>query len=314
MKVTTVTSVANKEEFLPSWNEGLAKEKIVKFVQTLTDRDSSFFVPERERIATFDLNGTLWIEKPNYIQMEFELQSIYKKALKNPKLQNIQPYKAVFENDKDYLYSMGSKDMMRALFNTHEGENESDYINEIRNYLKSTNHPKFEKPLIELVYLPMIELIEYLRTNAFKVYIVTGGDLGFTRAISEESFKIPPENVIGSFVKYNLTSKNGEARVIRGKILSLNGNEDKPGNIQLFIGRKPILSVGNSDSDIQMFNYTKSNKSKSLCLLLKHDDEKGEYSYNKRAKNVLNLVKKNKWTIISMKRDFKRIFAFEKSE
>ena len=295
-------TIFNSKTPLPSWSEGKSKEIIIQYINKISAPESASYVSPENRIATFDCDGTLWVEKPEHVEIGYEFKSIYEKAKRNPLLRSVQPYKSVYENDLDYLYGLGQENMARLLFNTHEGMRDTDYINEVKDYLSKTLHPRLKMPLKDLAYLPMVELIKYLQKNIFKVYVVSGSEISFIRAISQETFNIQTENVIGSFPQFNYESVGGKKKIVRGETDNINFGSRKPANIYLFIGKKPIFAFGNSDGDIDMLNYANSNKKASLCLLLKHDDSKREYAYDKSSKKALGIAMKEGWTTTQLER------------
>jgi len=299
------------QELLPSWNDGAVKKSIIQFVERVTDKNSSDYVPPEDRIATFDNDGTLWVEKPLYIQFEYEFARIHKIAENNPYLREIEPYKSIYTGNKANLFSMTLEDLVFLILGTHKGTFESAYEKESKSFLETQIHSKFKRPYRELTYLPMVELIHYLQENNFKVYIVSGGDVGFMRAFSEDIYNIPVENVIGTYCKYEFRSVEGKTEIIRGDMLSLNNDKVKPENIELFIGKKPVFAFGNSDGDIEMLQYASNNEYPSLCLTLHHDDEEREYSYDKDAEKILAIAEKNNWFVVSIKDDFKKVFLFQ---
>jgi len=300
-----------KSEGLSLWNEGETKQRITEFVEVVTNPDNPDYVPPKDRIAVFDNDGTLCIEQPNYIQIEYEFHSIYKRAADNPYLREIQPYKAVYTGDMDYLYAMGFDKMIYLLFNTHIGTPEEVYREDAKFFWENELHPKFQKPYKNLAYLPMIELINYLQEKDFKVYIVTGSHIEFLRPVSEEMYNIPPENIVGSFSLYDFEVYGETTRLTKENLICFNNEEKKPACIELFIGKKPLLACGNSNGDLAMFRYTADSEKPSLCILIHHDDGEREYSYDEGAEEVLAVSGEKDWLIVSMKEVFKKIFSFE---
>ncbi len=299
-----------KSEVLSLWNEGETKQRIMEFVEAVTNPDNPAYVSPEDRIAVFDNDGTLCVEKPNYIQIEYELNSIYRKAADNPYLRDIQPYKAVYTGDMDFLDNMDFEEMIYLLFNTHMGTPEEVYREDVKLFWEKELHPKFQQPYKNLAYLPMIELIKYLRENDFKVYIVTASETGFLRAISGDMYNIPPENIIGSFSLYDFEFYGEKTQIVRGNLICFNNGEKKPASIELFIGKKPLLACGNSNGDLAMFRYTDDREKPSLCILIHHDDGDREYSYEEDAEEILTVAGEKNWLIVSMKETFKKIFSF----
>jgi len=308
--LTITLSLAGPEEVLPSWNNGETRDKIINFVDSVTDKDSKNYVAPENRVAAFDNDGTLWIEKPMYIPFQYEFCFTKKMAEQNPALREIQPYKASYTDDKDYLYGNTTIQDYGKLIDTHKGTTQEDYEKDVDLFLSTQTHSKFKRPYTELTYLPMVELIRYLQDNGFKVYMVTGGEVTFARRMSEQCYNIPLENVIGSYVTYSFGDCNGERTVIRGETVILNDGPNKTLNIGLFTGRKAIFACGNSNGDLDMLQTTADNG--GLALLLHHDDDIREYDYDKGTEKALNIAEtEKKITVISMKKDFKRIFSFE---
>jgi len=299
-----------KSEVLSLWNDGETKQRIIEFVEAVTNPDNPAYVPPEDRIAVFDNDGTLCVEKPNYIQIEYELNSIYRKAADNPYLRDIQPYKAVYTGDMDFLDNMDFEEMIYLLFNTHVGTPEEVYREDVKLFWEKELHPKFQQPYKNLAYLPMIELIKYLRENDFKVYIVTASETGFLRAISGDMYNIPPENIAGSFSLYDFEFYGENTQIVRGNLICFNNGEKKPASIELFIGKKPLLACGNSNGDLAMFRYTDDREKPSLCILIHHDDGDREYSYEEDAEEILTVAGEKNWLIVSMKETFKKIFSF----
>lgn len=299
---------------LGEWNPGPARQAIVAFVRRVTDPQGPDHVPAKDRIAVFDHDGTLWLEKPRYIPVEFQLAAIRARVRKDPRLGRTQPYKAFLEDDKAYLESLGWKRRIDFLFNLHQDLSAAGYREQVRAFLAAYRHPRFGAPARALTYAPMVELVHYLRRHGFKVYIVTGGELDFVRALSEEFYNIPAENVVGSFVRYAYRRNGDGGRIIRGRLLSFNIRAEKPANIQLFIGKRPILAFGNSDGDMEMLRYTAESGGPALSLLLHHDDGDRAYAYDRGAEQALALAKQKGWTVVSMKKDFRRVFRLPPRE
>ncbi|KAA3600045.1 MAG: haloacid dehalogenase-like hydrolase [Candidatus Scalindua sp. AMX11] len=300
---------------LPSWDDGKSKQNILTFVNEVTSDSHPSYVPPEERIATFDNDGTLWAEKPIDCQVMFIFSRVFELEKEHPDWQGIQPFKAVLRNDTKYLENLGNpkfecqlKDLILA---TYSGMHQGVFQELVSTFLINTEHPRFKVKYTEVVYQPMLELLDFLRGNDFKLFICTGGGVDFVRAFSESVYGIPRENVIGASVKYEfLETDNVIFRKM--EINSKNDNKSKPENIQLHIGRIPVIAVGNSDGDLQMLKYTDAGKGPSLKVLLHHDDAEREYDYDKGTKEAIRVAKEQNWTIVSIKDDFKRVFPFEK--
>ena len=249
---------------LPSWNPGPAKDTILKFVADVADPASPSYVPPADRIAVTDNDGTLWTEKPIPVQAAFVSPRIAQMAPDHPEWQTTQPYQAVLEQDAETLQSLSAEDVEKLIFTTHAGMTEEEFEAEAKAFLDTAKHPRFGVPYTETVYQPMLELLAFLRANGFKTFIVSGGGVEFMRTFSEEVYGIPRENVIGSSLQYEFQqTSDGSVLVRQPELVSFDDREMKPVNIQLHIGRRPILAVGNSDGDLAMFQYTGGRSSSS---------------------------------------------------
>jgi phosphoserine phosphatase len=298
---------------LPSWNEGKPKQTIIQFVQDVTNPNSKNYLPLGDRFAVFDNDGTLWQEKPLYVQLAFLLDQIKILAPQHPEWKTEEPFKTLLTDPNPDLKSLSStENLMKLVIATHTGMSQTEFENQVKQFFKTAQHPRFKQPYTKLIYQPMVELVGYLKLNDFDVYICTGGGIDFVRTISEEAYGIPPEKVIGSAVQktFEITAK-GTDFVRQPKLVEpINDKKGKPVNIDRYIGKKPAIAVGNSDGDIQMLQYTDSNPKLDLELLLHHDDPEREYDYNSGTEKALILAKENDWTVISLKKDFKRVFPF----
>jgi hypothetical protein len=311
--------VATPADPLPSWNDGAPKRAVVDFVTRVTREGGADFVPVADRIATIDNDGTLWCEQPMYAQAFFAFDRVKQLAVTHPDLKAKEPYRAILEGDRAAMSTFGEKEIAALLAATHSGMTTDEFNDLARAWLDSARHPRFHHLFKECVYLPQIELLVYLRANRFKTFIVSGGGIEFVRGYAEETYGVPPEQVIGSSTKTRFELVGGKAVLV--KLPELNSIDDKVGkpiNINLHIGRRPILAFGNSDGDLEMLQYTAGGPGPRLMLLLHHDDATREYAYDRKSKvGRLDLAwdeaVKQRWQVVSMKQDFKRIFAFEKS-
>ena len=294
---------------LPSWNSGHSKQKIIEFVDMVTNPSSPAFVPAEDRIATFDNDGTLWIEQPLYIPFAFHLEYLFEQLENNPSLASQSPYSEILEK-KDSLSNQSLDEipgLVEILLPAYPGITQEEYLQKSKDYLDNTKHARYNVALKELTYQPMVELVHYLQENDFNVYIVSAGFQGLMRSISEEAYNIEKENVIGTHPKfvYELT-ENGPVLIRQPVLASFNDGAEKPVNIQKFIGKIPIFACGNSGGDIEMLMLTHFHENHFACML-NHDDEEREYNYpNSEA---LEESKQNDWLVISMKNDFKTIFS-----
>jgi hypothetical protein len=316
--------VAQAADPLPSWNEGAAKTAILKFVQTTTDQSSLKFVPPLERIATFDQDGTLWVEHPMYSQVVYCLDRVPALVKEKPELANVEPFKTVLSGDREAIAKLPKEDLLKVLAATLTGMSVDQFQSEAKSWLEKAKDPRWKRPYTELTYLPMSELLKYLRDNGYRTYIVTGGGQDFVRVYSEPTYGIPPEQVVGTAggVKYGY-DKDGKPFLTKEPKLLLNDNDaGKPEGIHLMIGRRPYAAFGNSTGDRQMLEYTKAGEGERFAMLVLHDDDKREYAYGPAEglpdtkvgtfTQELDDEAKNKgWIVLSMKNDWKRIFAFE---
>jgi phosphoglycolate phosphatase-like HAD superfamily hydrolase len=312
---------------LPSWNNGSAKQAIIKFVQATTDKANSQFVPPAERIATFDQDGTLWVEHPMYSQVMYILESVPALVKAKPDLAKVAPYSTVLDilkGDRTAIAKLTLPDLEKLAMATLTGMPVDAFSAEAKKWLAEAKDPRWKKSYTELTYLPMQEMLTYLRASGYKTYIVTGGGQDFVRQYSEKVYGIPPEQVVGSAAGTTYGyAKDGKPFLTKAPKLLLNDNNaGKPESIHLMIGRHPVIAVGNSTGDQQMLEYTKAGDGARLSILLLHDDAKREYAYGPAQglpdtkvgafpQTLYDQAGKQGWTVISMKNDWKKIFAFE---
>jgi phosphoglycolate phosphatase-like HAD superfamily hydrolase len=303
-------------EPLSLWNKTPTRQAILDFVAAVTDESGPSYVPPAERIATFDNDGTLWCEKPAYIQLFFGLQRLKEQAATDPVLLSQSGYKAVAAGDLAYfesLYSKNITELMKLIFDTHAGMTQAEFEDQAYAFLSQALHPRYDRPFKQLTYQPMIELIRYLEANEFKVFIASAGGMSFVRTVSEEIYGIPRERVIGSNVAYETRLTDAGPVLFRksGLVDPISDGPGKPVNIELHIGRKPILAAGNADGDIHMLWYSQTSPYRSLQLLLRHDDSKREYAYDAGAEKAQQLAAVRSWQVISMQGDFLRVFLLK---
>ncbi|AMN80927.1 HAD family hydrolase [Pseudomonas azotoformans] len=302
---------------LPSWNEGPNKKQIIEFVQVVTAEGSKDYVKPAERIAVFDNDGTLWTEQPAYFEVLFAFDEVKRLAPQHPEWKTTQPFQAVLEGDHKALAAAGMDGLLKIIGATHTGVSTEAFIDNARNWLKQARHPKTGKPFDQMIYQPMLEMLDYLRSQQFKTYIVSGGDTAFMRAFAEEVYGVPPEQVIGSNFVTQLQLKDGKPQVLRTAKLAHNDDgPGKPESIDAIIGRRPILAFGNSDGDLQMLQWTAAGPGKRLMGLVHHTDAQREWAYDRnsqvgRLDKALDLAKQQQWTVVDMASDWGRIYPFD---
>jgi len=302
---------------LPSWNNGAAKSRIVEFVNAVTQEGSADFVAPADRIAVFDNDGTLWSEQPLYFQFIFMLDQLKAAAPKHPEWNNDPVFKALQAHDMAALGKLGQEPILALLAKANSGMTVADYDQSIRDWLVTAKHPKLQRPYTDLTYLPMRELLDYLRANGFKTFIVSGGSVEFMRPWAEDAYGIPPEQVIGSQQEVKFEMKDGTPVLTRGpKFTFIDDGPGKPVGIYRSLGKRPIAAFGNSDGDLQMLQVTAAGAGKRLALLVHHDDGEREFAYDRdshigKLDKAWDEAKAKDWIVVSMKTDWKRIYAFE---
>lgn len=297
---------------LPSWADGPARKAIVSFVDDVTRESSPNYVPPAQRIATFDNDGTLWTEQPLYTQFAFMIDQVKAAAPRHPEWANNPVYKALAANDVRGALAGGQKPLLDLLVQANSGMSVDEYEKTVRQWIATARHPTLKRPYTETVYQPQLELLAYLRAKGFKTFIVSGGTLELMRPWTQAVYGIPPEQVVGSSqgIKYDVAS----AALMREPTLQfLNDGPAKPVGIYMHIGQRPILAFGNSDGDLEMLQYTMAGAGPRLALLVHHDDAAREFSYDRASSfgkldKALDEAVQKKWTVVSMKSDWKRIF------
>ena len=305
---------------LPSWNDGDTKTAIVEFVETVTNESSEDFVPAPERIATFDNDGTLWVEHPVYTQLVFALDRVKEMAPDHPEWKDTQPFKAVLEGDMEALAASGEKGLTEIIAATHAGMSTADFETIVTDWIAKAKHPKFDRPYTELVYQPMLEVIDYLQANDFKTFIVSGGGIEFMRPWTETVYGIPPEQVVGSSIKTEYKVVDGTPVLMREAAIDfIDDKAGKPVGINSHIGRRPIAAFGNSAGDREMLEWTGAGEGATLKVLVFHDDADREYAYGPAdgqpdtkigtfPQDLMDEAKQKGWNVISMRDDWAKVF------
>ena len=300
---------------LPSWNEGPTRDAILDFVTDVTTPGGGEFVPVSERIAVFDNDGTLWVEQPMYVQGVFAFDRLKALAPQHPEWKNEQPFKAALEGDQATLADAGERGLVALVMATHAGVTTDQFADEVTDWLATAQHPRFQRPYLRLVYQPMVELLEYLRANGFKTFIVSGGGVDFMRPWAEGAYGIPPEQVVGSSIKTGFELRDGKPVLTKlPEIEFVDDKAGKPVGIHRFIGRRPIAAFGNSDGDLEMLQWTTVGApGRRFGLIVHHDDAEREYAYDRdshvgRLDKALDAAPAAGWTVVSMKRDWRAVF------
>jgi phosphoglycolate phosphatase-like HAD superfamily hydrolase len=309
---------AAQTDVLPSWNDGSTRQSIIEFVEQVTTEGGHNYVPRAERIAVFDNDGTLWAEQPMYFQLAFALERVKALATEHPEWKEEQPFKAVLEGDMKTVMAGGEHALLEIVMATHGGMTTAEFEQFVLDWVNSARHPKTNRLYTEMVYQPMLELLEYLRAKGFKTYIVSGGGIEFMRPWTELVYGIPPERVIGSSIKVKFEMRDSGPVLMRLPELDfIDDKAGKPVGIHKFIGRRPILAFGNSDGDLQMLQWTAAGAGARFMGLVHHTDSEREWAYDRESKvgrldQALAEAKAGGWTVVDMKRDWKSVFPFER--
>jgi phosphoglycolate phosphatase-like HAD superfamily hydrolase len=312
---------AQQPDPLPSWNSGSAKQAIMSFMRATTDQAGPNYVPPAERIATFDQDGTLWVEQPMYTQLVYVLDRVPAVVAKKPDLANIEPFKTVLSGNREAIAKLGKSDLEKLLAATLTGMSVDEFKSQAKKWIATAKHPRWNRPYTQLVYQPMLELMHYLRANGYRTYIVTGGGQDFVRVYSDSVYGIPPEQVIGTAggTKYGYNSQGKPFLTKEPKLLLNDNDAGKPEGIYFMIGRRPYAAFGNSIGDRQMLEYTGAGNRLRLMMLVLHDDAEREYAYGPArglpdskvgtfTQDLYDEAMQKGWIVISMKKDWKSIF------
>ena len=304
---------------LPSWNDSASKQAIIDFVERVTDENSPDFVPEAERIATFDNDGCLWSEQPVYFQLLFAFDRVKAMADDHPEWKTQQPFQAVLEDDMEGLAASGEKGLMELIAASHAGVTTEEFAEIVHEWTETARHPTTGMRYTEMVYQPMLEVLDYLRSNGFKTFIVSGGGIELMRVFSEEVYGIPPEQVVGSSIKtvYEVTDAGPVIKRLP-EIDFIDDKEGKPIGIHKFIGRRPIASFGNSDGDFQMLEWTTAGDGARLGVLIHHTDDEREWAYDREShigqlNRGLDQAGDRGWVLVDMKNDWNAIYPADPS-
>ena len=300
---------------LPSWNNGRAKQSILDFVAAVTREGSADFVQPSERVATFDNDGTLWVEQPMYTQLAFALDRVVALAPEHPEWKGTQPFKAAIEGDMKTLAESGERGMLELVLATHADMTTAQFEKIVTHWLATAQHPRFRRPYTELVYQPMLEVLDYLHANQFQTFIVSGGGIEFMRPWTERVYGVPPERVVGTSIKTKFAMRDGRPELFRlPQVNFIDDKAGKPVGINEHIGRRPIAAFGNSDGDLEMLQWTTlAGDRRRLGLIVHHTDADREYAYDRQSHFgkldlALDAAAQNRWTVVSMKDDWNEIF------
>jgi len=307
------TVAAAPQDPLPSW-QGAARDRIVEFVATVTDPGGSGYVPPEERIAVFDNDGTLWSEKPVYFQLFYAIDYVKRHADEHPGWLETQPFKAVLDGDMEALAAGGEEGLVKLVMASHAGMTGDEFDASVQSFLATAKHPEKDRLYTELVYQPMLELLDYLRANGFKTWIVSGGGIDFVRTFSESVYGIPPEQVVGSSIEVEFEMREDGPVLVRKPALNfIDDKAGKPVGIHRHIGRRPIAAFGNSDGDHQMLQWTMAGDGARLAGLVHHTDAEREWAYDRdshvgRLDAALIQARDDGWLVIDMARDWKVVY------
>jgi phosphoglycolate phosphatase-like HAD superfamily hydrolase len=314
---TLAVGQSHAADALPSWNDGQAKQSIVAFVERVTAQGAADFVPVAERIAVFDNDGTLWGEQPMYFQLLFALDRVKALAPQHPEWKSQEPFASLLKGDVKGALAGGEPAIGQIIMATHAGMTTEEFDQIVGDWVASAKHPKTGQLYTEMIYQPMLELLAYLRANDFKTFIVSGGGIEFMRPWTEKVYGIPPEQVVGSSAKTSFEMRDGKPTIMRlPEINFIDDKAGKPVGIHQHIGRRPIAAFGNSDGDLQMLQWTCGASGPRFCLYVHHTDADREWTYDKnssigRLDKGLDEAGAKGWTVVDMKADWAKIFAFE---
>ena len=302
---------------LPSWNDSAARTAILGFVDRVSEEGGTHYVPPAERVAVLDNDGTLWCERPTYTQALFVFARLRDAVVARPELAERPVVKALLAGDLAAAQQFGMEAIAGVLLELDAGRTTEEFARDAADWLAAARHPRFDVPFRELTYAPMLELMDLLRARDFRVFIVTGGGVEFVRAVGDELYGVPTDDVVGSAVQVEFERRDGRIVLVRKAAMLGSPNEGPPKavNIQAHIGRRPILAAGNSAGDREMLEYAHTGERPSLCLVVDHDDDEREYAYagesvtDPDAESIVDTARRLGWTVVSMRRDWNRVFA-----
>jgi phosphoserine phosphatase len=309
--------MAERTPDLPSWREGAARTAILDFVERVTQEGGDGYVPPRERIAVFDNDGTMWCERPIYVQAFFVLDRLREQTAGDPELAARPVVRALLSGDLKGAEAHGLEAFVEIVMRTHTGMTSEEFAEIAATWLETSRHPGQGRRFRDLTYAPMIELLDHLRTHGFRVFVVTGGGVEFVRAVSDDLYGVPADDVVGSAARLTFDRRDGRAVLVRQAAFDGSPNEGPPKaeRIQQHIGRRPIVAVGNSAGDAAMLEYAETGHHPALCLVVNHDDADREYAYvggaltDPGAESILDTAARRGWTVVSMRADWGRVFA-----
>lgn len=311
-----VACAGETSEPLPSWNEGPAKKAILQFVHDTTTQGAPDYVPPEERIATFDQDGTMWVEQPMYAEYCYALDEVKSMAAEHPEWKTEEPFASVLAGNQAMLDNMNAASVEKIVATTHGNMTAEQFQKDVQEWISTAKHPRFNKHYNQLTYEPMQEVMRYLRANGYQTYIVTGGGQDFVRAFAEPTYGVQPQQVIGTMGKSKFEFQPPRSSDIKKEpqVLLIVNNDGKPEAIHLVIGRRPIAAFGNSGGDKQMLQYTQSGSGKRLMMLVHHDDAEREYDYGPKSRvgtfsdELMKEAQDSGWVVISIKNDWKKVF------
>jgi phosphoglycolate phosphatase-like HAD superfamily hydrolase len=317
-KFATQPALADDSDPLPSWANGPVKSSITDFVERIGDEDGKDFIDDYDRIAVFDNDGTLWAEQPIYFQFAFAIDRVKASAPQHPEWATTEPFKSVLADNVPGILAAGEKGLLEILAASHTGVTTAEFSKTVDQWLATAKHPRFNRPYVDLVYQPMLELLNYLRANEFKTFIVSGGGIEFMRQYTEKSYGIPPEQVVGSsgVTKYQMGPDNKPVLMKEPKVEFVDDGPGKPVGINRFIGRQPVFAFGNSDGDKEMLEWTAAAQGPSFMGIVHHTDAVREWAYDRNS-HIGKLDKAwdeavaRGWTVVDMKKDWLKIFPFD---